>query len=108
MRFKIIGAISAALAFAALFTQAVPIKITLPPETAKLREGTGADLAKAQCLLCHSADYISTQPRLSAAAWKATVIKMRDKYAAPIAEEKIEPLVQYLATNYGPITSTAK
>jgi len=106
MRTKTISAVLVIVAFALLLAQAAPIKITLPPETAKLREGAGADLAKAQCLLCHSADYISTQPRLSAAAWKAAVIKMRDKYGAPIVEDKIESLVQYLATNYGPIVPT--
>jgi mono/diheme cytochrome c family protein len=88
-------------AFAAVLTQAVPVKITLPAENAKLKAAAGAELVKGQCLLCHSADYISTQPPLSAAAWKATVIKMRDKYGAPIAEDKIEPLVQYLTANYG-------
>jgi mono/diheme cytochrome c family protein len=89
------------VALVAVLAQASPVKITLPPENAKLKEAVGAELVKGQCLLCHSADYISTQPRLSAAAWKATVIKMRDKYGAPIAEDKIEGLVQYLAANYG-------
>ncbi len=88
--------------FALVLSQAAPVRIALPPETARLREGAGADLVKAQCLLCHSADYISTQPRLSAAVWKATVVKMRDKYGAPVAEDKIDSLVQYLVANYGP------
>ncbi len=102
MRIKSIFAVLiAGVAFAALLTEAVPVKITLPPETAKLKEGAGIELVKGQCLLCHSADYISTQPRLTAIAWKATVIKMRDKYGAPIVEDKIETLVQYLTANYG-------
>jgi mono/diheme cytochrome c family protein len=93
--------------FAALLTEAVPVKITLPPETAKLKEGAGVELVKGQCLLCHSADYISTQPPLSGTAWKATVIKMRDKYGAPIVEDKIETLVEYLTANYGPAAGSA-
>src|SRR5207249_11636792 len=44
----------------------------LPPETAGFKNGPGVELAIAQCLLCHSADYVSTQPRLSRTAWKAT------------------------------------
>ncbi|MDB6037279.1 MAG: putative cytrochrome oxidoreductase subunit [Verrucomicrobiales bacterium] len=94
------------VAFAALLAEAVPVKITLPPETAKLKDGPGSELVKGQCLLCHSADYISTQPRLSMAAWKATVIKMRDKYGAPIVEDKIEALIQYLTANYGSTAGT--
>jgi hypothetical protein len=80
---------------------AADVRITLPPETAKLKEGPGASLAATQCLLCHSADYISTQPRLSTNQWKAAVIKMRDKYGAPIPEDKIVPLTEYLAGAYG-------
>src|SRR5438876_7607673 len=35
-------------------------KFSLPPETATFKSGPGAELALAQCLLCHSADYVST------------------------------------------------
>jgi sulfite dehydrogenase len=73
----------------------------LPPETAKLKSAPGAELVTAQCLLCHSADYISTQPRLSRAAWTAAVLKMKDKYGAPIATNGIPKLVDYLVKNYG-------
>jgi len=86
---------------AGVWVQAADSKLMLPPETAKLKEGPGAELATANCLLCHSADYISTQPRLSRAGWKASVEKMRQKYGAPMAPDKIEPLLDYLVKNYG-------
>jgi mono/diheme cytochrome c family protein len=73
----------------------------LPPETARFNPGPGAELAGAHCLLCHSADYISTQPRLTRASWKAAVEKMRQKYGAPIAPDQIDPLLDYLVKNYG-------
>jgi mono/diheme cytochrome c family protein len=76
-------------------------KFVLPPETATFRPGPGAELALGQCLICHSADYVSTQPRLARPAWKATVLKMRDKYGAPLAEDKIDALVDYLVKTYG-------
>ena len=76
-------------------------KFALPPETATFKFGPGAEIAIAQCLLCHSADYVSTQPRLSRAAWKANLEKMRDKYGAPLPADKIQPLLDYLVTNYG-------
>ncbi len=74
----------------------------LPAETAKLKEGPGAPLANANCALCHSAEYISTQPPLSRAAWKATVEKMRLKYGAPILTNNVDAIADYLSTSYSP------
>ena len=83
-----------------LMIHAAEVTFTLPPETAKLKPGPGMELAS-QCLICHSADYISTQPRLTRTVWKAEVIKMQQKYGAPIATNNIELLVDYLTKNYG-------
>jgi len=88
-----------ALALASGFAADAPF--TLPPETTRLRPGVGAELVIAQCLVCHSADYISTQPRLTRAQWQGTVVKMQQKYGAPIATNNVERLVDYLAGNYG-------
>ena len=76
-------------------------RYVLPPETAKLKPGPGLELANLQCLTCHSADYISTQPRLARAAWRASVQKMKDKYGAPIPTDKMDALAEYLVKNYG-------
>ena len=73
----------------------------LPAETAQLKPAPGAPLVIANCSLCHSADYISTQPPLNRAAWKATVEKMRLKYGAPIVTNNVDALVEYLSANYG-------
>ena len=73
----------------------------LPVETPKFRGGTNAALAVVNCSLCHSADYISTQPPLPRAAWKATVEKMRTKYGAPIATNSVEKITDYLTAYYG-------
>ena len=73
----------------------------LPPEITKLKPGPGSELVVGNCLLCHSADYISTQPPLGRNAWKATVEKMRAKYGAPIATNRVDDLLDYLVTNYG-------
>jgi sulfite dehydrogenase (cytochrome) subunit B len=73
----------------------------LPPETTKLERGPGVELATAQCLLCHSADYISIQPPMSRAAWAATVTKMKDKYGAPLVPDSTNGLVNYLVKTYG-------
>jgi len=73
----------------------------LPAETVKYKPGPGMELAIANCALCHSADYVSTQPRLSGAAWKATVEKMRSKYGAPISTNNVDAIVNYLSVAYG-------
>lgn len=81
---------------------AAGLEIALPPDTAKLRAGTGADLANRQCLTCHSADYVSVQPPGKPLAfWKAEVEKMKKVYGAPIPDEQIEPIAQYLTREYG-------
>ena len=73
----------------------------LPKETAKFKPGRGSELATSNCLLCHSADYVATQPQLTRTAWKAAVEKMRLKYGAPIATNKVEEIVDYLTATYG-------
>jgi mono/diheme cytochrome c family protein len=81
---------------------AAGLKIELPPDTATLKPGAGADLANRQCMICHSVDYITTQPRDKPLAfWKAEVEKMKKVYGAPIQDDQIDPIARYLAENYG-------
>lgn len=94
------SAFGAGLLLAGLVLQAAE-KYSLPPETAAFKSGPGAEIAMIQCLLCHSADYVSTQPPLPRASWKAIVQKMREKYGAPIPDDKTETLVDYLTRTYG-------
>ncbi len=93
--------LAVALAAIALSVLAAETAFTLPAETARLKPGPGLELVDSQCLLCHSLDYISTQPRLSAAQWRAVVLKMQAKYGAPLATNKVDALVDYLVKNYG-------
>jgi hypothetical protein len=91
-----------AISFALLIsTQAGDRGWKLPPETAKFERGPGVEVALGQCLLCHSADYISIQPPMTRAAWAATVTKMREKYGAPIQPDYTNAIVNYLAKTYG-------
>ncbi|HWX48508.1 MAG TPA: cytochrome c [Roseomonas sp.] len=83
---------------------AKPIEYELPEETAELAPGPGQDLAQANCAACHSADYISTQPRNQRdprAFWTAEVTKMRHVYGAPIEESDVKAIVDYLVAAYG-------
>jgi hypothetical protein len=60
----------------------------------------GGDKAEAinnNCLACHSAGMVLTQPYLSRAEWQSEVDKMRNVYKAPIAAEDVAAIVDYLA-----------
>jgi hypothetical protein len=92
----LIGAVVATGSFAA------SLKIDLPNEAATLKPGPGADVANGQCLICHSAEYITTQPRDKPLAfWKAEVEKMRKVYGAPIPDDQVDVVADYLARSYG-------
>lgn len=78
------------------------LAIQLPPEKANFKEGRGVEIARAQCMICHSADYISTQPPLTnRKQWLETVYKMQLRFGAPIPDSQIDPLVNYLVKYYG-------
>lgn len=76
-------------------------QIELPPETNAFKQEQGAEIANAQCLICHSVEYVAMQPPLARSGWKASVQKMQQKYKAAIPEAQVEPLVDYLTRNYG-------
>jgi sulfite dehydrogenase len=82
-------------------------KIELPAETASFKPGAGSEIANGQCLVCHSVEYVTTQPALPRTYWSFAVKKMRDKFGAPIPEDQVEPLVNYLSVNYGSETNLA-
>ncbi len=73
----------------------------LPEEKPAFKPAPGADLAQANCLMCHSHEYITTQPAFTREQWKASVMKMQQKYGAPIAPETVDPLLDYLVQTYG-------
>jgi cytochrome c5 len=63
----------------------------------RMFEGTGADVVNNNCLACHSVGMVLTQPPLSRQTWEAEVAKMRNAYKAPIANEDVNPIVDYLS-----------
>jgi sulfite dehydrogenase (cytochrome) subunit B len=94
--------VAAACAVSGISAGTAALKIELPAETATFKPGPHLDLVKARCLVCHSADYVSTQPpNLPRATWTAEVNKMKKVYGAPLGDEDIEPLVEYLVKTYG-------
>ena len=77
------------------------LKIELPSERTELKPGLHSEIVAANCVTCHSWDYVTIQPLLPRATWKATVTKMRTTFGAPIAENQIDDIVDYLAKTHG-------
>jgi len=65
------------------------------------KAGAGAGIARGQCLTCHSSAYVSMQPRLSRAQWSAEVAKMVKAYGAPVPDDQVPVIVDYLTAEYG-------
>lgn len=59
--------------------------------------GASADAVNSNCLACHSAGMVLTQPSLPRATWQTEVDKMRNAYKAPVAAEDVPAIVDYLA-----------
>jgi mono/diheme cytochrome c family protein len=67
-----------------------------------LKEGQGRDKIEANCGGCHSLDYIPMNSVfLDRKGWDASVNKMIKVMGAPIPEQDIPALVDYLTRNYG-------
>ncbi len=78
-----------------------PGAYALPEDRTMLRPGPGIEIARHNCLSCHSADYVTTQPpRMGADFWRAVVSKMVKAYHAPVSDEDAAVIVDYLSQTY--------
>jgi mono/diheme cytochrome c family protein len=67
-----------------------------------LKEGAGQLLVEANCIMCHSLDYIPMNSVfLDRKGWEGSVNKMIKVMGAPITEQDAAAIVDYLARNYG-------
>lgn len=68
----------------------------------RLKDGVGRDTVVANCIMCHSLDYIPmNSPFMKKANWQATVNKMVKVMGAPIGQDEAAMIVEYLAKYYG-------
>ena len=103
MKLSRILLIAAGLALAGIASAGVK-KITLPPDGVQLRASDlpGYEKARAQCVACHSAEYMQYQPPTAARPyWEATVKRMKQVFNAPLNEADIAEIVDYLVKTYG-------
>jgi hypothetical protein len=72
------------------------VAIDLPPDRVEFHPAPGVDTVRSNCITCHSAQYVYTQPPLTRDQWQAEVTKMRNAYGAPIPAEADKEIVDYL------------
>ena len=95
----ILGACAAAPAHAlTLKTQS----IALPSSTRVFPgDGPGAKAANTYCLMCHSVGMVMNQPDLPKAAWLVEVNKMKNTFKAPIPDDQVPVIADYLESIKG-------
>jgi mono/diheme cytochrome c family protein len=68
----------------------------------QLKDGPGKELVVANCVMCHSLDYVQmNSPFLDRKGWEASVAKMVKVMGAPIQPDDAQKIAEYLATFYG-------
>jgi hypothetical protein len=73
----------------------------MPDESARLLPGPDVETAEANCVVCHSVDYVKIQPPGKGRGfWTAEVTKMIKVFGAPIGQEDAAKIIGYLAATY--------
>lgn len=72
------------------------VRVELPAGDESFPSGRGSEIATSQCLVCHSAGMVLTQPPLKKDEWRAEIMKMRTVYGATIPEDQVDGLSEYL------------
>ena len=83
---------------------AVTKTLVLPAETVQLKASPLPGYAKAQanCVACHSAEYMLYQPATAPRGyWENMVKRMQAVFKAPIADADMPEIVDYLVKTYG-------
>jgi hypothetical protein len=94
------------LAVAACSSKSQPAPSTLhtlrlPGDDVVMPEGPGRAKLESGCLACHTPRYVLDQPPLPRKTWEAEVAKMRTAYGAPVADEDVAGIVEYLVAVRG-------
>lgn len=80
-------------------------EITLPNYPLDVPPGPNLAAFQQHCLLCHSARYVTMQPRFSQTVWEKEVKKMVDVYGASLTPDEQKQIVEYLVAIKGPVDS---
>ncbi len=85
-----------------------PELIADPSVSPELADAPGKDVFLANCLNCHTARYVTMQPRFPRKVWQAEVTKMVAAYKAPVTPAQQTEIVNYLVAGYGTQSNASK
>ena len=100
----VLATLSAVAIGAAAHAAAAVKTIQLPPDAVQLKPSDLPGYAKAQanCVACHSAEYMLYQPPTAPRAyWDTMVKRMKAVFKAPINDADMPDIVDYLVKTYG-------
>lgn len=81
---------------------AAPLVVQAQEKPIQLIQAEGFQYVQMRCIVCHSLDYIVMNSKfMDKKGWEATVNKMIGKYGAPVQQEEVQGIVDYLTKNYG-------
>jgi mono/diheme cytochrome c family protein len=104
---KRLSRLAAAIAAVALVAgpgASIAKSITLPSDGVQMKASPLPGYAKAQanCVACHSAEYMLYQPPTAPRGyWDAMVKRMKTVFNAPINDADMPAIVDYLVKTYG-------
>jgi hypothetical protein len=70
--------------------------ITLPKYPPEIPPGPNVEVYTKDCLTCHTARYVSMQPRFPKSVWQSEIKKMTDAYGAAIPDADQPLILEYL------------
>ena len=86
----------------ALLATGLAVSAHADETTLRLKDAPEVVSVRAYCSMCHSVDYIEMNaPFMKKAAWDAEVHKMIKVMGAPIPEDAVNPIIEYLTRYYG-------
>jgi mono/diheme cytochrome c family protein len=77
------------------------MSVTVPSGSVTFPPGDGAEIANANCVMCHSTGMVLRQPPLTMEEWKTEIMKMRNAFGAPIPADQVDALSRYLSVING-------
>ena len=94
--------LATALAPLALAATIAATLVVAAEQKIELKAAPGRDKVEANCVACHSLDYIvGNSTFMSRQVWDAEVTKMIKAFGAPVSDADAKVIVDYLTANYG-------
>ena len=92
---------AAPLAVLGVYAAFACAQATAGEESVHLIDAPGREITATRCVTCHSLDYIPMNAALmNRGSWEKTLHKMVDKFGAPIRQEDVAAILDYLTAHY--------